>query len=149
MYWRIDKIDQVCKAIAKMRAGGCCEMCGNPVGEGHHIIFGADKGDWTAFCEPDFYAWLCADCHKYRPEAPHVDNDTFLAVYLAKIMSSQAQAIMARLEAPKNYHIPRPDWKEIMAELQDRYDEAEQTGWMDAEIELPYGQGCRNWSIAS
>lgn len=139
------RIELLCKAIAKIRAGGSadggvgrCEMCGE-VGDVHlhHIFFGSWRSDWRTFSEPDFYASLCFDCHLESMAAPHKDNDTFLALFLPRIDFSRCQAIMDFKENPGV--AGKPDYKRIIADLEPQYKEAESDSWMNFDIEPDYG----------
>lgn len=113
-----------------MRAGGRCEICNlqNDL-EAHHIFFGSEKCDPITLYNPDFYACLCPNHHRYAPDAPHISNDTFLAVYLPIIDPDRAKAIERQLTAPyvKEYFDINKRHKELVEEFK----EAEKTAWMD------------------
>lgn len=122
-----DQIQLDCKAICRMRAGGRCEMCGELGLHQHHIFFGKWRSDWRTFSNPDFYACLCTDHHLYAPDAPHVDNETFLAIFLPKVEDSRSEAITGF----EGGNPDSPDHKEIRANLQQQRKDLENICWMD------------------
>jgi len=139
MKYIIKQIELLCKAIARMRAGNRCEICGKTAVHLHHIFFGARKSDWRSYSSPDFYASLCPQHHLYAPESPHKDNQTFLAIFLPKIEQERRQAIMAFDE--DHSRPPKPDYKAIHANLKRQYEEIESICWMDADCEPAAWQG--------
>lgn len=131
MTYVTNQIQLLCKAICRLRAGGRCEICGELGLHQHHIFFGKWKLDWRTFSNPDFYACLCTEHHLYAPEAPHVDNNTFLAIFLPKIEESRCEAIMGFERGNPG----RPDYKQIRADLKQQLEELESVCWMDTDIE--------------
>ena len=50
----------LCKDIAWLRSGKCCELCGTPGREVHHVFFGRQwMNFWPARCNPAFFVNLC------------------------------------------------------------------------------------------
>ena len=140
MKYIVEQIQLLCKAIAKMRAGNRCEICGELPPEGHHIFFGASKADWQTWSNPDFYASVCSVCHRTGPAAAHVDNKVFLSVYLPKIDQERRQAVMARIDSPAERPAMKCPYKAVLARLKEQYEELESTCWMDADMEPEYGR---------
>lgn len=68
-------------------AAGRCESCDKRGGEQHHGLPRSSqrvKLNPLLLFDPDLQFDLCPECHKYEPDAPHVDNVVFLDKMEAK-----------------------------------------------------------------
>ncbi|RLC36791.1 hypothetical protein DRH27_04735 [Candidatus Falkowbacteria bacterium] len=105
---------------------GVCEMCDRATGIQHHGLFKSNqryKLDPGLQYEPDLQFCLCTDCHTSRPEAPHVDNDKFLAFMRKKggHLAHKAYKVEAVTYAPLVIKdIWEVDFEAILAGLRER-----------------------------
>jgi len=137
--------EDLCKKIAIMRAGGRCEICGEPSPEGHHIFYGSQyRNNLHLTFNPLFYAAACGGCHRIKRYAAHVDNEAFLIILQEKLLNggqeARWRAIAAALKAPIDTDYVTLDLKEVYADLVVEYHELEAIRWMDTDIEAEFGR---------
>ena len=136
-----EKCESICKEIAWLRAGKCCEITGAPAREGHHVFFGGLwKGFWPARYNPLFYVNLCADRHKYHDRAPHIDNDLFLEDLGRILFKKDPDRILAisTMAATNSWDPGPPDWDAMFLKLKKQREFLLSTTWMDETIEPEY-----------
>jgi hypothetical protein len=71
----------------QVMAAGQCESCDERGGEQHHGLLRSNqrvKLNPLLLLDPDTQFDLCDYCHKHAEDAPHKDNDKFLAKMIAK-----------------------------------------------------------------
>lgn len=82
----LNRAKQRCRGI--VASAGACESCEEVPGIAqHHGVFRGDqraKLNPLLLLDPELEFWLCTDCHTANADAPHVDNDAFLAKMIAK-----------------------------------------------------------------
>lgn len=57
--------------MVDIRDGGCCQECGSPNPEHHHIQFKSALGK----DDPENIVSLCGWCHRYSPKSPHQSRE--------------------------------------------------------------------------
>ena len=133
--------EQLCKDIAYLRSGKCCEICGKPGREIHHIFFGIRwMNCWPARCNPAFFVNLCPREHKPGndkkgdcPWAPHVNNILFLEKIAAVLWEKDPE----RIDEIQNFiNMPPSDpgeanWDSMIRKLKKKKKYLEVTTWMD------------------
>lgn len=138
MIYKEEQCKKLCYAIARMRCQGRCEFCGNTA-EIHRIFFGLQwMKNWKARYNHLFFIGLCADNHKYEPDAPHIDNDKFFETLTQKLFTKDNDRLVAIMEFKDNpdRNPPKPDWKIIHEKLKNEYQKLEKTNWIDADIDV-------------
>lgn len=131
----------LCKQIARLRAGGRCEISGRPGPEVHHVFFGRAV-PWQLKYNHNFYICLAGDQHRTRDDAPHIDNDKFIELITNRLADRpHVQLILRQLELPRP-EIIKPDWYVLHKALKAEHDRFEATCWMDSDIKPEYGRIC-------
>jgi hypothetical protein len=131
---RQKQAEKLCKEIAWLRAGKCCEFCGKLSKEVHHVFFGRQWYNfWPARTNPAFFVNLCANEHKYAGYAPHVDNERFLR-RLSVVLWDKDPDRINEIQDFINLHPTDPGpapWDTIICKLKKRRDYLISTMWMD------------------
>lgn len=76
---QLKEAQSLCKAIAKYRATGICEMrCTAEATDGHHAFFGRRwRAYWELLVNENYYIGLCNHHHVIDAASPHKDDDRF------------------------------------------------------------------------
>lgn len=114
-----------------MRSGYRCEICRATDIEVHNILFGAETTDPRGFCDPDLYACLCTGHHRMLPEAAHVSNETFLAIYLGNLEDRDRVSKILKIRGTPYDGKSYIDYNIEHLKLIKRYKKMEQTAYMD------------------
>ena len=129
--------DEICRAIALLRAGNRCELCPNkkslPI-ERHHIFFGRYAAYWQLRLNHNFQIILCSKSHKTAPYAPHVDLKAFYVILGDRLLHTdraRLTVITAQRDTVNQLDNSSPPLDVLHKALKAEYENMESTNWMD------------------
>jgi len=141
--------DDICRAIALLRARTRCEICPNkenrPI-ERHHIFFGRYAAYWQLRLNHNFQIILCSYCHHNAPYAPHrheENNKAFITKMSARLRETDPERLVVIDQARhtiNQLNNSRPPLDVLHKALKEEYERIESTSWMDMESQVPPGR---------
>ena len=139
---RQNECELLCKAIARLRAGGRCEMTGEITNETHHVFFGSATA-WQLRYNHNFFMCLAGGPHRLDPTAPHVDNEAFLQILRTDSRfrgKKHVEIILSAIDEPTPAAVT-PDWNLLYRALKAEHLRFEATSWMD-DSQIAIGRIC-------
>lgn len=137
-----NQCELLCKEIARLRAGGRCEMTGEPTNETHHVFYGSAT-PWQLRYNPTYFLCLAGGPHRLDKKSPHVDNEAFLKILRTDSRFRGIDHIEKILEAvddPPAADI-KPDWNILHRALKEECRRWESMAWMD-DTQIEPGRMC-------
>lgn len=134
MIWKQTQCELLCKAIARLRAGGRCELSGVSTDTVHHIFYGKQwEGNYKARYNHLFFIPLSTFRHLHRADAPHVNNNIFFKVLEKKLYPIDPDRLISIMTFRNNPDRDpgKPDWEKILLELRAVHKSYDDTAWMD------------------